>query len=278
MRRPLATLLLLLSVPALAQSGGSVKAPRGDETRAEPLFVRALAALYRGEVEQAVSTLGEVLALVPDDPVVLDALAEAYQAQGRWADALYHAEAAVAVAPDEALIQRRLAALYDAVGDTEQAEAARSAADRIAPESPTSLGPPTPNPPARREAPVAPAGDTPGVELPGAAAHAAGRYAEAADALFAVVEADPRRLDAWPLALDALARSGDARAADAAALAVLLYPALPSVLVPAGEAFASAGQSGDARDAATAALQALDVADDAPDLRARAQSLLSSLD
>ena len=263
---------LLLASSLTAPTWAQQTATPPDRAAAEPAFIAALAALYDGNAERAVTRLSDVLAMYPDDPVVLDVLAEAYLAQGLTAEALYHAELAASVAPDDATIQRRLADIYDASGDAVRAQQARETAQRLAPDTPR-LSPSTSAPqpsPARTE----PASDT---ELPGEAAYRAGRYAEAAEALLGVIDEDPRRIEAWPLALDALTRTSDARAGDTADLALLLFPTLPSILVPAAEALLSVGRTDDARSAAESALRSLDGATDDPALRQRADALLSSL-
>lgn len=109
------------------------------------------------------------------------------------------------------------------------------------------------------------------------AAYRAGRYSEAAEALLTVVDEDPRQMTAWTLVLDALARTSDPRTSDTADLALLLYPTVPSILIPAAEAYRAAGRSDDARTAAESALRALDAGPDDAALRQRADALLSSL-
>ena len=254
-----------LATASLAQEAPE---PRPTAPSAEPQFIRALSDLYQGDPGRAVTGLSDVLEARPGDPVVLDVLAEAYHADGRLAEALYHAELAAERAPDDAAILHRLADFYAEAGDASQATRARARADRIAPRAAPPL---VPAPPDRSAPPAVAEGDPPGLE-----AYRAGRYAEAADALLDALDADPRQLDAWPFALDALTRASDARAGDTAELAVLLYPTVPAILVPAAEAFAALGRTQEARDAAEAALRTLGAAGDAA-LRARGQSLLSSL-
>jgi hypothetical protein len=81
-----------------------------------------------------------------------------------------------------------------------------------------------------------------------------------ADDALAVVAADPRRLDAWAVALDALVRTADPRTGDTADEATLLFPTVPSVLAPAAEAYLAAGRPADAAEAAARGLAALDAA------------------
>ena len=265
-------LLLLASAFAFASRAQDAPTPRATAPSAEPLFVRALSDLYQGDPSRAITSLSTVLEAHPGDAVVLDALAEAYHADGQLAEALYHAELAADRAPDDAAILHRLADLYAASGEAAPAARARERADRIAPRAalPDASAQPAPSDPA-------PPSDEPSRgDVPGLDAYRAGRYAEAADALLDALDADPRQLDAWPLALDALTRTDDARAGDTAELAVLLYPTVPAILVPAAEAFAALGRSPEAREAAEAALRVLGESGDAT-LRARGQSLLSSL-
>lgn len=75
------------------------------------------------------------------------------------------------------------------------------------------------------------------------------RYALAADRLLHATEADPRDARAWGLALRALARSGDARAARTASDALLFFAADPDVAAGAAEALLVADRASDALDA-----------------------------
>ena len=108
---------------------------------------------------------------------------------------------------------------------------------------------------------------------------AAGRYAEAAEALLAEVDADPRRVDAWALALQALARTADPRAGATADDALLLFSSSLPVVTAAAEAYAAAGRADDARQTAQRGLSLLDVVGDSvPDtaaLRTRLDAVLS---
>ncbi|MEO0559528.1 MAG: hypothetical protein AAF170_15235 [Bacteroidota bacterium] len=264
---PIVVLASALAIPVRAQ-GGQVP----DRASAEPLFISALAALYSGDPARAVTRLNDVLAIYPEDPVVLDAMAEAYHAQGLTAEALYHAELATTLAPDDASIQRRYADALEASGDASRAQEVRERAQRLDPQERQATAPSRP----RNPSPARPA-DASDTELPGEEAYRAGRYAEAAETLLAVIDANPRQMRAWALALDALARTSDSRAGDTADLALLLFPTVPSILVPASEALSAAGRTSDAREAATSALRALDANDDDPALRQRAESVLSSL-
>lgn len=266
-RPPLLLLALVLAMPVRAQGGAGAI----DKASAEPLFIAALADLYAGDPARAATRLGDVLTAYPDDPVVLDALAEAYHAQGLTPEALYHAELAATAAPDDAAIQLRLAEIYDASGDAARAQQARETAQRL---DPTAAQPAPPSPRSASPARQDPADND--TEVPGVAAYRAGRFAEAADALLAVVDDNPRQLEAWPMLLDALARTADSRAGDTADLALLLFPTLPTILVPAAEALHAIGRTEDAQEAVRSALRALDSGTDDPALRQRADALLSS--
>ncbi|GAB5534247.1 MAG: hypothetical protein Rubg2KO_04960 [Rubricoccaceae bacterium] len=265
----LLSLVLLASALAMPLRAQGSEAP--DRASAEPLFISALAALYSGDPARAVTRLSDVLTIYPEDPVVLDAMAEAYLAQDLMPEALYHAELAASLAPDDAAIQRRYADVLDASGNAVRAQQARDTAQRLDPQTPQPRTTPPPPPPPARQPEAAES------DLPGEAAYRAGRYAEAADALLSVVDENPRQMTAWALALDALARTSDSRAGDTAELALLLYPTVPSILVPAAEALQSAGRSSAAIDAASSALRGLDSGDDDPALRQRADAVLSSL-
>ena len=267
-------LLLLASSLAPTLRAQEAPAPRPPAPSVEPQLIRALSDLYQGDPARAITSLSTVLEAHPGDPVVLDVLAEAYHADGQLAQALYHAELAAERAPQDAAILHRLADLYAASGDAPRAAQTRERADRIAPRPASIATRPAPADAPARPAPLPPA-ETSG-EIAGLEAYRAGRYADAANALLEALDADPRQLDAWPLALDALTRTSDARAGDTADLAVLLYPTVPAILVPAAEAFAALGRTDEARDAATSALRVLGESGDA-ELRARGQSLLSSL-
>ena len=96
----------------------------------------------------------------------------------------------------------------------------------------------------------------------GAGLYAAGRYAEAADALLDALADDPRDLAGWALALEALARTADPRAGATADDALLLFPTVPAVLAPAAEAYAAAGRRADAVATAQRGLDTLDALGD----------------
>ena len=246
--------------------------------RPEPWRALAAAAAAAGRPADAVEALRTARDLAPADLDVLTALADLAAEQRDAAlerDAL---EALVRVG-DTVGARLRLSELAESAGDDVGALAQAEAAARLAPTEPSVRrrldrlrGASTEPAPAGRASTGAPAGD-------GAALFEAGDYAAAADALLAETAADPRRVEAWALALRALALSDDSRAASTADGALLLFPTVPGVLAGAAEAYAAAGRPGDARDAATRGLEALDLLGDRlPDadaLRARLDAILA---
>ena len=175
---------------------------------------------------------------------------------------------------DTVAARLRLSALYEGAGDRDRALEAARAAARLSPGEAAVQ---------RRLAeladePEAAPAPQPTADASGETLYAAGRYAEAADALLDALADDPRDLDAWALALDALARTADPRAGATADDALLLFPTVPAVLVPAAEAYAAAGRTADAETTARRGLDALDtLGGDVPDadaLRARLQRVL----
>ncbi len=204
-----------------------------------------LAHLYgqTGQPERERETL-EALVRLGDTVAARLRLSTLYEQAGDRGRALEAAHAAARLSASEPAVQRRLAELTDT------------------PAAPT---------PVPRDAPSG---------ASGADLYAAGRYAEAADALLDALANDPRDLDAWALALDALARTTDPRAGATADDALLLFPTTPAVLVPAAEAYAAAGRAADAQATARRGLTALDALGDAvPDaeaLRTRLQRVLGS--
>jgi predicted Zn-dependent protease len=290
----LATLLALCAAapPARAQDAAAMV-----RARAEGRFIRALTRQYLRDDSAAVRLHTQALALRPGDPAILDALAEVHAALGQTTDALYHATLAAEAAPEQASVHLRLGRLLADAGQSaraivsletaarlaprdldaatalatayEQAGRSDDARARLAPFRAAGLLPPEPS---TRAVPATASND----DLPGIEAFLAGRYAEAADALLAVLADDPRRLDAWALALDALARSADPRSGTTADDATLLFPTVLAILAPAAEAYLAAGRPADARAAAQAGLAALDTTDDDPALRARLQRALAA--
>lgn len=220
-----------------------------------------------GQREAALAAYESARRLSPTDAATLHALAGLHAAAGRSAAEQEVLESLVRV-DESAATWRRLALLHDAAGDPARAAVARRAESRLAPGG-ASSGPlsarPTGVSGASTEALPAP-------EAPAAV--------WTADEALAVVGADPRRLDAWAAALDALARTADPRAGDTADEATLLFPTVPSILAPAADAYLAAGRPGDAARAARAGLAALaarpagDVV--AADLRARFDRVLAA--
>ena len=261
---------------------------------------RAEVALARGETTDALFYAERAVALAPDAAPLRLGLARALAGAGRPRDAVGAAEAARDLAPDDPAVwealaglyartdqpeaerealtawtrlddtapaRLRLSSLYEADGDGAAARDQALAARRLAPGDPAVL---------RRLATLdrpAPAAQAPAAPpRPDAATNAEGGV----DALLAVVEADPRRLDVWARALQALAASADPRAGAVADDALLLFPAVPAVAAPAAEAYLAAGRSADARRAAERALAALGDAPDADALRARLDRVLAA--
>ena len=232
---------------------------------------RALA----GQTAAALDAAETARALSPGDPAVWEALAGLYAQAGRD-DAERDALVAWVRLDDTAAARLRLSALHEAAGDDAAALANALAARRLAPSDPAVL---------RRLAALRP---EPAPPRPDAASNAEGEAvaggaaASDVDALLRTVEADPRRLDAWADALEALAAAGDPRAGTVADDALLLFPAVASVAAPAAEAYLAADRPADARRAAERALTALDAmgdgvpGQDADALRARLRRVLAS--
>ena len=229
-----------------------------------------------GDDAGAVRAFDAARRLDPAAPSPLVSLADLHAETGD-AEAEREALEALVRLGDTPAARLRLSVLYERAGETDRALDAARQAVRLAPgedalqQRVTALE-------GRTHAEATP--PTSGAGASGEDLHAAGRYAEAADALLDLVESEPRRLDAWALALDALARTADPRAGATADDALLLFPSVPSVLAPAAEAYLASGRPADARAAAERGLAALDVlgdeADDADALRARLQRSLDA--
>ena len=215
-------------------------------------LARALAGA--GRLADAAGAAEAARGLAPDDPHVLEALAGLYGRLGRD-DAERESLAAWARLSDTVAARLRLSALAEAAGDADEARAQAAAARRLSPSDPDVL---------RRLAAL----DRP---APGAAPPPPGG---GVDALLAVVEADPRRIDVWAEALAVLAAAADPRAGAVADDALLLFPAVPSVAAPAAEAYLAAGRPADARRAAQRALATLGDGDGP--LRARLDAVLAA--
>lgn len=220
--------------------------------------------------DAAAEAIARARALSPDRPDVLTAAADLAAERGD-AEAERDALAALVRVGDTVAARLRLSALAERAGDAEDALTQARAAARLAPAQPAvarrlaALEGETepPRPPSRS----ATGGD-------GAGLFEAGRFAEAADVLLAEIDADPRRVDRWALALRALAETADPRAGATADDALLLYSSVPAVLAAAAEAYAAAGRADDARNTAQRGLDALDLlGDDLPDADALRQRL-----
>jgi tetratricopeptide (TPR) repeat protein len=78
-------------------------------------------ALRQGRIREAENELRAGLEEVPDDPRLLDALARAAAARGRWSRAIEHGERAIAKTLDPGTLGL-LSQVYDAAGDSAKAE------------------------------------------------------------------------------------------------------------------------------------------------------------
>lgn len=231
---------------------------------------RQLAAAHRaaGQDPEAAGALAEARQLAPDDLDVLLALLDLAASQGDE-EAERDLLLAVVRQGDTVAARLRLSVLAERAGDAEDARTQARAAARLAPSEPAVV---------RRLADLSRAAPAAG---DGASLFADGRYAEAADALLAEIDADPRQVESWALALQALARLSDPRARATADDALILFGSVPAILTAAAEAYASTGETVAARDAARRGLEALallgDALPDAEALRSRLDSLLARL-
>ena len=242
--------------------------------RAEAWLAFATALRGARQPAEAASVIDRARTLSPADPDVL-ALSADLAAERGDAAAERDALAALVRVGDTVAARLRLSVLAEQQGDADDALAQAQAAVRLAPNDPA----------VRRRADElrgdarSAASPTPGGEADGPALFAAGQFAEAADALLAEIDDDPRQIDRWALALQALAQTADPRAGATADDALLLFASVPSVLVGAAEAYAAAGRTDDGLAAAQRAADALDLlGDDLPDapaLRARLDAVLS---
>lgn len=216
-----------------------------------------LAAAYRGagRLRDAGHALEDARSLAPDDLDVLVATVE-LAAEQRDATGERRALLDLVRVGDTVGARLRLSALAQAADDLEDARAQALAAQRLAPSEPAV---------ARRLA------DLDATSRPTASSD------ETIDDLIERVDANPRQVEAWARLLQALAQAGDGRAASTADDALFLFGSVPSVLVGAAEAFASAGRTADALDASGRALEAItllgDALEDADALRARLEAL-----
>ncbi len=123
-------LLLLLLLPTLAAAQTPADAARA---QAEGRLVRGLTEHALGNDSAAVRLYEEAAAIAPGSAGPLDALAEAYTALGRPAEALYHAGLAVRAAPENAGARLRLGMLQAAAGGRADALASLEQARRLSP-------------------------------------------------------------------------------------------------------------------------------------------------
>ena len=223
-----------------------------------------------GDAPEAARHLARAAALAPDEPAIARALADALDASGDAAGARRALARFLARNPQDPSARAALAARGGA-GDAPEAsgvglpaeDALRRARDlySAADEDPDGLD--------SAEALLAPlvaSGDPAVLALAGRVAFRQGRYGPAADRLTRALDADPRDVEAWALALRALARSGAPEAARTADDAMLLLGADPDVASGAAEALVAAGQPAAALRAAPEtpdghALRALALAD-----------------
>ncbi|PAP77617.1 tetratricopeptide repeat protein [Rubrivirga marina] len=233
-----------------------------DDAAAWLAFSAAL--LDAGQLREAADAAGRAVTIDPHD---LDALTSAAEIAARLGDPAAERDALTTLVRvgDTAAARLRLSTLAERAGDRDEALAQARAAARLAPTEPAV---------ARRLS------DLQGTDRPAPPASGAeAGEADDVDALLALIDADPRRVDLWAQALDALAASADPRAGATADDALLLFPSVPAVLAAAAEAYAAAGRADDARATAQRGLAALDLlGDDLPDadaLRLRLDAVLS---
>ena len=239
--------------------------------RADAHLGLARALRLAGRLDRAAQALATARRLAPADLDVLLATVDVATEQNDLVTERDALGALVRIG-DTVGARLRLSVLAERAGDRADAVAQAEAAGRLAPSEPAV---------ARRLAEVAaqPERAAPGAAASGAALFERGRFAEAADALLAEIDADPRAVATWALALQALALTSDARAGATADDALLLFGSVPSVLAGAAEAYGAAGRTDDARATARRGLDALallgDAVPDAPALRLRLDAVLS---
>ena len=102
----------------------------------EAVVARARAAKDVGRTEEAYRLLGAALLDAPDDPLLLEELADVCMASGRPADALRHAGRSIAVDPVRAGPYTTVALVYDMLGQAAEAERHARTALVLAPEDP----------------------------------------------------------------------------------------------------------------------------------------------
>ncbi|MEL6614524.1 MAG: tetratricopeptide repeat protein [Bacteroidota bacterium] len=205
-----------------------------------------------GDTETQIRHLRRANRLAPDEGAIALALADAQEASGDDRGARATLSTFLARQPSDAQAQAALARLS---GDAPAAASSLSPDDRLrrardlydaSDEAPDGL-----DEAERLLAPLLSASPSPeALALAGRVAFRQRRYADAADRLVLALDADPRDAGAWALALRALARSMNPRAARMADDGLLFLASDPAVASGAAEAFLSLDDPARARDAA----------------------------
>ncbi len=264
MLRPLllALVALSLSLPAAAQRPASDSL---QALRAEQAFVSGMTRAYAGDHEAAIRQYERALELRPGEAAVLAALAEAHEAEGHGATALYFAAQAAEAAPAEPSLARHLARLQAEAGETAAAAETYRALLALEPDdldALESLLALEPADAALRDRLAALRGDEPEAPPPasppkhdpeddrflaGERSIEQGDWAGAAEALAQALADDPLHPARWAQLVDAHVRSGEAEAAlEAADEARLLFPGQVALVRAAALAHAAAGRSDEA--------------------------------
>ncbi|MDX1438410.1 MAG: tetratricopeptide repeat protein [Rubricoccaceae bacterium] len=116
--------IVFVAVILLFTFAGSPQAQSGQlssESAAQATFIRALTEAYLGDHERAVELLTRVYESNPQEPTVMLALAESFDALGQDAEALYYATKAVGSHPSEPQFYTVLAELQIGAGYPESA-------------------------------------------------------------------------------------------------------------------------------------------------------------
>lgn len=95
-----------------------------DSARAQLFLLRGMTRFFLGDPESAAALYAEGLALVPEEPGLLAALAETHAALDDLALARFYAEAAVDAAPENVYVRQQAARLHQRDGAVEAARAA----------------------------------------------------------------------------------------------------------------------------------------------------------
>lgn len=233
-------------------------AAAGGDARA--FLVLAQSLQDAGRLVEASRALEDARSLAPDDlDVLVTSVGLAVEQQD--SDAERSALLDLIRLGDTVAARLRLSRLAETAGDLEDARAQAQAAARLSPSEPAV---------ARRLSDLT----VPPTSRSAAAVTSAGGDIED---LLNQVDANPRQVDVWAQLLQTLAQASDARAGATADDALLLFGSVPSVLVGAAEAYASAGRTADALDASARALEALsllgEALEDADTLRDRLEAL-----